>query len=138
MNPLTRRAATLYLTATFVVGGAAGLAVGYSVDRRPKAPRFDPATFKEKIAHDLTRDLDLTAEQQRQLGPIIEQNIAEFDTCRRENMERVRFSMKCGRDRIAAILNPEQRAKFEEMERERDRRFRERAPKSTNPSVPPK
>jgi Spy/CpxP family protein refolding chaperone len=35
--------------------------------------------------------------------------------------------MQRGRERIAAILTPEQRAKFDELERERERKFRERA-----------
>jgi Spy/CpxP family protein refolding chaperone len=126
MNLLTRKAALFYLLATFAVGSAAGLAVGYSVDRRPKPPKFDPTAFKQKITADLSRDLSLTEAQRKQLEPIIERNMEEFDGCRRENTERVRQSMQRGRERIAAILTPEQRAKFEELERERERKFRER------------
>lgn len=125
MSVLTRKTVLGYLLATFVVGSAAGLVVGYSVDRRPKPPKFDPVAFKQKVTSGLTRDLGLNEEQQRQIGPIIEQNFQEFDGCRRENTERVRQAMQRGRERIAAILTPDQRAKFEELERERERKFRE-------------
>ncbi len=125
MSLLTRKTVLGYLLATFIVGGAAGLAIGYSVDRRPKPPKFDPSAFKQKVTSDLTRDLALTEQQQQQIGPIIEQNFQEFDGCRRENTERVRQAMQRGRERIAAILTPEQRTKFEELERERERKFRE-------------
>jgi Spy/CpxP family protein refolding chaperone len=125
MSVLTRKTVFGYLLATFVVGSAAGLVVGYSVDRRSKPPKFDPVAFKEKVASGLIRDLGLNEEQQRQIGRIIEQNFREFDGCRRENTERVRLAMLRGRERIAAILTPEQRAKFEELERERERKFRE-------------
>jgi len=125
MSVLTRKTVLGYLLATFVVGSAAGLMVGYSVDRRPKSSKFDPAAFKLKVTSGLTRELGLNEEQQRQIGPIIEQNFQEFDGCRRENTERVRQAMQRGRERIAAILTLEQRVKFEELERERERKFRE-------------
>lgn len=125
MSVLTRKTVLGYFLATFVVGSAAGLIVGYSVDCRPKTPKFDPAAFKLKVTSGLTRDLGLNDEQQRQIGPIIEQNFQEFDGCRRENTERVRQAMERGRERIAAILTPDQRVKFEELERERERKFRE-------------
>lgn len=137
MNPLTRKAAVLYLVATFVVGGAAGLAIGYSADRRPKPQKFDPADMKQKIFDGLSRDLSLSAEQQRQLEPIIQLNMDDFGSCQRENMSRVHESMKKGRERIAAILTPEQRGKFEEMERERERKFREREHRGPKPGGAP-
>ena len=74
MSVLTRKTVLGYLLATFVVGSAAGLVVGYSVDRRPKPPKFDPVAFKQKVTSGLTRDLGLNEEQQRQIGPIIGQN----------------------------------------------------------------
>lgn len=126
MNLLTRKAAVLYLVATFVVGGAAGLAVGYSTDRHHKPQKFDPAEMKQKIFDGLSRELNLSAEQQRQLEPIIQLNMEDFGSCQRENMARVHDSMRKGRERIAAILTPEQRGKFEEIERQREQKFRER------------
>jgi Spy/CpxP family protein refolding chaperone len=135
MNPLTRKAAVFYLVATFIVGAAAGLAVGYSADRRPKAPKFDPAGIKRKIFADLTRDLQLSDDQQRQLEPIIQLNMDDFGLCQRENMARVHESMKKGRERISAILTAEQREKFEAREREREKKFRER--EHRGPGGPP-
>lgn len=133
MSLLTRKAALAYLVATFLVGGAAGLAIGYSADRRPKPPKFDPAGMKQKIFQGLSRDLDLSADQQRQLEPIIQSNMDDFGACQRENMARVHDSMRKGRERISAILTPGQREKFEAMEREREKKFRERERHGASP-----
>jgi Spy/CpxP family protein refolding chaperone len=77
---------------------------------------FDPARIVEQLTHELA----LTPEQQRELGSILEEtktkHQAVYDQVRPQ-FEQVRQE---GRARIRSILTPEQLPKFEEWLRRLD------------------
>ena len=87
----------------------------------------------------LTRELDLTPEQQKQLGPILDeagaQYFAIFEKVRPE-YEQVRQQT---REKIRALLSEKQRAKFEELVRhidEREAKERQKYQNRPRPSAP--
>lgn len=121
MNPVSRQAAALYLTATFLVGGFAGAAVGYSLGTKPKPFRPDPEAFRQHLMKRYSTELSLTADQQKLLEPLVQQNLGDFDSAHKEHMGRIRECRRKANERIAAILTPEQRAVFERLEREREK-----------------
>ncbi|MGH9814256.1 MAG: hypothetical protein ACRD4T_14080, partial [Candidatus Acidiferrales bacterium] len=94
-----------------------------------------PSKFTKPAAMEwLTNELKLSAEQQQQLGPILDETATSYEAIRervRPEYDQVRQQ---SRDRIRAILTPEQKARFEElvqqMDEERARRHREREQRS--------
>jgi hypothetical protein len=123
MIPVTRKTILLYLAGTFVLGAVAGGALGYGWGRRPVFKPFDRDEMRAKFCNRLVNDLELTEPQQGQLDPIIRQNMDEFEAVQREQYGRIGELMKRHRERVASILTPEQRARYEALEREREQRF---------------
>ena len=78
--------------------------------------------------------MDLNEEQQKQLDPLIRKGMDEMDSAHREHRARLRELMSQGRQRMEAILTPEQRVKFDAMEKERESRMQSR---SKGPGGPP-
>jgi Spy/CpxP family protein refolding chaperone len=80
-----------------------------------------------RIVEGLTRELGLTPDQKKQLESIIEDTRTKFQTIYEQERPLYDQARKDGRDRIRAILTPEQRPKFEEFVRrlDEDRRRRE-------------
>lgn len=122
MNALTRKAALLYLAATFVVGGLAGAAAGFTYGRKPRFRPFDRDGMRQRICGDLSSKLGLTEEQKKQLEPLVQTGMEEFGTAHKEHVERIRELKRKGDERISSILTPEQKAKFDayQLEREKD------------------
>lgn len=120
--PATKTIAVLYVAATFLLGAIAGGMVGYGYShRQPKRP-FDKDAMRQEMKARFTKDLDLSADQQKQLEGILVKNMEEFGSAHREHMDHIRELVKGGRDRIAGILTPVQKVKFEAMEKERKER----------------
>ena len=71
------------------------------------------------VATELTRRLDLTADQQRQIEPILAETHREAQAIWREVRPRVLAVIEQGENRIAQILTPRQREEFEAIRRER-------------------
>ncbi len=71
------------------------------------------------MAAELTRRLDLTPDQQRQLDPILAETHREAQAIWQEVRPRVLAVIEQGENRIAQILTPRQREEFEAIRRER-------------------
>jgi len=130
---MTNRKAIVFLVAVFVLGAAAGiLGTMWATQTGLAATTRGPSKFSKQGALEwLNNELRLSAEQQQQLGPILDETAAGYEGIRervRPEYDQVRQQ---GRDRIRAILTPEQKARFEELvqqideERARHRRERE-------------
>ncbi|HXO19539.1 MAG TPA: hypothetical protein VOA87_06395 [Thermoanaerobaculia bacterium] len=65
------------------------------------------------LAADLKHRLDLTAAQQAQVEKILAEGRAEAMAVRHEMLPRMHAILERSRQRISAILTPEQRAEFE-------------------------
>lgn len=65
----------------------------------------------------LNRELNLTAEQQKQLEGILDETAAGYRDIRERVGPEYEQVRRAGREKIRAILTPEQRAKFEELVR---------------------
>jgi Spy/CpxP family protein refolding chaperone len=129
---MSNRKALAFLLAVFVLGAAAGvLGTMWATKTGLAAGSAGPSKFTKPAAMEwLTNELKLSAEQQQQLGPILDETATSYEAIRervRPEYDQVRQQ---SRDRIRAILTPEQKARFEElvrqMDEERARRHRER------------
>jgi Spy/CpxP family protein refolding chaperone len=122
----------LFLLLAFLLGAAAG-AFGFGLYQvrtgRWHVPR-DPARFQQFLLKRLTRELDLRPDQRQQVEAILREAGQEFAHLREEFGPRVREIRARSRDRIRALLDPGQQAKFETLAQEWERRaerWRERA-----------
>jgi hypothetical protein len=68
---------------------------------------------RNQIVGDLTRDLQLTPDQQQQLGSIVDDTRAQWRTLYTTIEPRHEQIRQQSRDRIRAILTPDQKPKFE-------------------------
>jgi Spy/CpxP family protein refolding chaperone len=70
---------------------------------------------RNEIVGDLTRDLQLTPDQQKQLGSIVDDTRAQWRTLYITIEPRHEQIREQSRDRIRAILTPDQKPKFEDF-----------------------
>jgi hypothetical protein len=88
---------------------------------RPPPPPRPPAPF----TREMESRLDLTEDQREKIHEILGKGRDEADSIRRELRPRLESELAATRTSIAAVLTPEQKAKFEEMVQQ-DRRRAER------------
>ena len=134
---MRRSSAVAGVVALFLVGVAVG-ALGADLVRRhhpwgmaagPHGPRApgDPighlGMHHRMMATELTRRLDLTPDQQRQLEPILAETHREAQAIWQQVRPRVQAVIEQGENRIAQILTPAQRQEFEAYRRERAERL---------------
>jgi hypothetical protein len=68
---------------------------------------------RDQLVNDLTRELQLTAEQQQQLGAIVDDTRAKIRAAYAPAEAQREELRQQGRSRVRAILRPEQLPKFE-------------------------
>jgi hypothetical protein len=119
----TRRAIVAYLVGTFLFGAIAGGALGYRWGRQPVFRSFDRDAMRAKFCNRLVDDLGLSTSQSEQLDVILRKNMDEFESAHREHYSQIGVLMKQHRERIASILNPDQKEKFYALEKEREERM---------------
>ncbi len=119
---VTRKAA-MWVGIVFLLGAALGGMLGYAFAHSSyaanKAPLSDSARRQQKVA-ELTQEANLTDLQRQQLDVILNDMQAEFKAIRKQTDPQIDEARHRGRDRIRAILTPDQRPKFEDFLRRLD------------------
>lgn len=108
---MNRKAAVLVVV-VFILGLALGsLTLHVAADRlgAGKGGRKDPA----RVVEELTRELNLTADQQKGLAAILEETKAKYHAIYEQYRPQIEQARQQGRQNIRAILSPEQLPKFE-------------------------
>jgi Spy/CpxP family protein refolding chaperone len=117
------RKAVLWIVAVFVLGIALGGVSGYVFAHRvlaaPPAQLSDEAKRHQKVAV-LTAELSLTPEQQTQIDAIFIDTSGQFQSIHKQSDAQFEVVRQKARDRIRAVLTPEQLPKFEEYLRKLD------------------
>ena len=121
------------LTLIFLLGALAG-AFGTGFYIKEHVEEFlEGGPPKEKIMQKLTRDLDLTSEQQKKIEPILEEAHKKLSALRRNSLPEMR---KIREDSFALIkkqLNEDQRKKLQDLENRLDKH---RPPHGISSSTP--
>ena len=107
-----------------VTGGALTIGLGPHVYRfvhasAPPAPRD---MKKNWMAH-LIRDLNLNADQEAKIQPIVTDAAAKLQALHHEEMEQGSQIFKAANDQINALLTPDQQVEMQKMEAERQKMF---------------
>ena len=121
----------LVLVGIFAAGVVTGAFVTLRVGREMMAKRAMPEQWAPQRLKQLAERLELKPEQMEQLRPIMHRNMEELNRLRNYAMRETRSVLERMEREISEKLTPEQRTKFEQMNRE----FRERA-KRTMPNRP--
>ena len=124
-NP-NQKKAILIVIAIFLIGLAAGALSMNLWDRfNPRGPRRD----RDRVITEMSNRLDLTSEQQTQIKAIVEETFGKYREIRRQMdedpevkkyMPRFDEARLQGRDKMRAVLKPEQLPEFEQMVKEFD------------------
>jgi hypothetical protein len=132
MNNLTKEKAILYLVAIFLAGAATGTVVGYTSGKHKAFPMPRPGEMVEHIVLRLQTRLELRPEQLGRIKPLVEQTCSEMQAIHRESWRRVSESFKKLNQQIAEHLDPAQRKRLEEMEKERREMVRKKCGPRSN------
>ena len=131
------RKALALIALVFILGVALG-PVGHSVDdrrvlgARTQQPAFlQPRPNPPRAVARLTNELDLTSEQQNQIGEILAGMQRRYDVVHDQMNPQFAQIREEGHDQIRQVLTPEQRPKFEDFLQRvaEDRRRRAASPK---------
>lgn len=133
------RRAVLYLVLVFLLGFALGVLGSHHATRSGWFASLYRGGERGPLRW-LTRELDLTPEQQKQLGPILDEAGAQYAAIFEKVRPEYQQVRQQTRDKIRALLTEKQRARFEELVRqidEREAKEREKHPTRPRPPVPP-
>ena len=125
---MKRSLAFVYVVGLFLLGiviGGMAMHLHYA-SRFPPPGSHGPGMRHGEPMHSfsgrLERQLDLTAEQKRQIDEIVALSRTEGSALHEEMLPRVREHMRRTHDRILEVLTPEQRERFEELSSRHRRR----------------
>jgi Spy/CpxP family protein refolding chaperone len=131
-----KRRAALWVAIVFVLGAALGGVFGYFYGHRSTVaaanpPLSEPQRRAQRVEQ-LTQELGLTNDQKQQLDSTLSQLHAEYKSIRDQSNQQLNSRMdqahQKGRDKIRAILTPEQKPKFEEFLKRLDEERKRNAP----------
>jgi Spy/CpxP family protein refolding chaperone len=108
----------LVLVGIFAAGGVTGGFVTLKACKDKMVNRPVPEEWEPKHLKKLSDRLSLTPEQKEQVRPIIRRNMEHLNRLRNQSMAETRVVVEAMQREISEKLTPEQRAKFEQMNRE--------------------
>ena len=112
----------LVLGIIFIVGIVTGSALTIGL-----APHFMHPSGAQQMNRlwmaQLVQRLDLTADQQAKIEPILAEAKTKIQSLHRDEVERGSQIFKSAHDQISALLTPEQKAELQKMEIEREKMF---------------
>jgi Spy/CpxP family protein refolding chaperone len=130
----------LVLIGIFAAGGVAGGFVSLRICRDKLTNRPVPEEWAPKHLKRLHDRLALTPEQDEQIRPIVRRNMEQLNRIRNSSMEETKTVVEGMQREISEKLTPEQRTKFEQMNRElremREAREKAEKAKRANPGRP--
>ena len=117
-----RQKATLWLAIVFILGAALGGVLGYAFAHRTyaAAPMLSAGAKHAQRREQLTREVELNAEQQKQAGAILDQAQNEYKAVHDVMDPQIESVRQKTRDKIRALLTADQKPKFEEFLRKLD------------------
>ncbi len=113
-NTKTRSEAAVLVLIVFLLGALAGGTANHLWGERVWGKQLPPAApTREQIVEHMTKELNLTPEQQQRFGAIVDDTRSKIHSdysAADAQRDQLRLA---GRDNIRAILTPEQRPKFD-------------------------
>jgi protein CpxP len=126
------RKAVMWIAAVFVLAAALGSVSGYMYGHRAPAPALSDDAKRAQKVETLTKELQLTPAQQTQVDGIFRDTQSKFQEIRanskKESDAQIEVARQAARERLRAVMTPEQKPKFEEFLRKMDEDRKNRLP----------
>jgi hypothetical protein len=119
MNPFTKPRIAIYMAGIFLAGGLSGGFTGYHLARHRFFRLPPPQNMSEHILSRFNSDLRLSAEQDIQIKPVVEEACNKLHLIHEKAMEDGGQIMNAMDDKVITFLNPEQTILFKEKQQER-------------------
>jgi Spy/CpxP family protein refolding chaperone len=132
MTSLGKRKFATYVLVIFLAGAGSGALVAWQVSRRMPVAPLTPAEIGVRLRARFQTRLDLTPEQRQKVDPMIDQAMLRVETIRQETASHVFANVSQLHEQVLTVLTPEQKTRFEELERERRDHLREKFGPATN------
>jgi Spy/CpxP family protein refolding chaperone len=132
MTSLSKWKLGVYVVALFLAGGGTGALITWQTCRRTSAAPLPPAEIGARLRARFQSRLDLTPEQMQKINPLIDQAMRRVEAIRGETANHVFANVSNLHERILLVLTPEQKLRFEELERERRAYLRQKFGPATN------
>jgi Spy/CpxP family protein refolding chaperone len=114
----------LVLAIIFIVGVVTGSALTIGLGSRFIHPPGEQQMGRHWMAQ-LVQRLNLTADQQAKIEPIVTDAATKLQSVHHDEMERGSQIFKAAHDQISALLTPEQNVELQKLEAEREKWFSE-------------
>ena len=119
MNALGKRKLALYVLAIFLAGGGSGALIAWKVSRRVPVPPMTTTEIGARLRARFQSQLELTPDQAQKIDPMIDQAMRRVEAIRKETASHVFANVSNLHEQVLVVLTPEQKVRFEELERER-------------------
>ena len=116
----------LYLFLVFVSGAVVG-ALGYRMYSPPPARsehHLGPKEMRKQYLDELTARVNLTPDQVLKVNAILDDTDARFNQARGQHHQAVEQIKEDHRNKLRALMTPEQLVKYEQFRSERDARIK--------------
>jgi len=123
----------LYVLVLFLAGGASGALISWQICRRTPVAPLPAAEIGGRLRARFQSRLNLSPEQMQQISPLIDQAMRRVEAIRTENASQVFANVSNLHEQVLQVLTPDQKTKFEELERERRAYLRQKFGPATNP-----
>ena len=132
MTSISKRKLGVYVLVIFLAGVGSGALIGWQMCRRMPVVPVPPAEIGARLRARFQSRLDLTPEQAQKIDPMIDQAMRRVDAIRKETASHVFANVSNLHEQVLTVLTPEQKVKFEELERERRDYLRQKFGPETN------
>lgn len=132
MTSLGKRKLAAYVVAIFLAGAGSGALFAWQVCRRIPVTPLPAAEIGSRLRARFQSRLGLTPDQAQEITPLIDQAMRQVEVIRRETASHVFANVSNLHEQVLLVLTPEQKAKFEQLERERREHLRLKFGPETN------
>lgn len=108
----------LYLAAIFAAGGVSGWVVAAKTTKQMLLSSPQPQEISSRFCEKVFSRLNLSPDQVQKIEEISQRSAKEMSAIHEDRKRRIRQAISNRNAQIHAILNPEQQAQFEQIERE--------------------
>jgi Spy/CpxP family protein refolding chaperone len=132
MISIRKRKLAIYVLGIFVAGAGSGALVAWQVSRRIPDTPLPPAEIGARLRTRFQSRLSLSPEQVQKIDPMIDQAMHRLDAIRRETATSIFGNVATLHEQMLTVLTPEQKAQFEELERQRRQYLQQKFGPATN------
>ena len=132
MTSLGKRKFATYVLVIFLAGAGSGALVAWQVSRRVPVAPVPPAEIGARLRARFQSQLALTPDQVQKIDPMIDHAMLRVEAIRQETASHVFANVSQLHEQMLTVLTPEQKTKFEELERERRVRLLQKFGPATN------